>query len=601
MVIDRICITDFKKARDIDVRPAKINVLVGPNGTGKTSILQALRYALTGNYPPDAITGGAGKAVVELTFPDIGTLTRTLLPGKNEVRLNGKVTTQKSINDLFSSRTGASSDTAELLTSADVLAGLTSGELSSYFLDNNLLSVEVGFELLSSFCNLTEKGRKALKEKFTSEAIQMADIDRVWNDAKAQRRILKQQLNEAEIRSKDTGPKVDESAEEIDKMLRQLLQKQGELQAAKRNYERVYQQRMRILQDIQKKKDQLGEPMEPPVESAIDKYDAELGRLDKELQNLKGLIATIKETGIRLGKILTELETPTCPISSKLTCTTDKSPIRAELTTTINEARTEYKKQRSRIETLERERADVQAQRKNLENEIRRFRDQELLRKQIEYQQQNIPDELQKPSDQEMQQVADQVEELNRKQALIIQHLMAVEYEEARLVLSEELAVCEEIVRELDPRKGVRQKVLEHSLKPLEDYFNAELSRLLSEYRVRLDCGNGFVIKIIDGEHEYDASKSASAGERSRIWFVLMDLINALSSYRILVYDYTDSMDSASLIQLLQMLESDEVQSRYDHIFVAMIDYSEVLQQLEEMKGISVIRLGMEQSKLIAA
>lgn len=78
MKINHVRISNFKEARAFELTPAKVNVFIGPNGSGKTSILQALRYGLTGNSPQDAITGGAKKAVVDLTFPDIGTLTRTL-------------------------------------------------------------------------------------------------------------------------------------------------------------------------------------------------------------------------------------------------------------------------------------------------------------------------------------------------------------------------------------------------------------------------------------------------------------------------------------------------------------------------------------------
>lgn len=590
MKINHVRISNFKEARTVELTPAKVNVFIGPNGSGKTSILQALRYGLTGNSPQDAITGGAKKAIVDLTFPDIGTLTRTLYPGKNEVRLNGKVTTQKSINELFASHTGTSVATAELLTSADALTGLTSGELSAYFLDNNLLNVEVDFQLLASFCKLSPKGIEALRQEFGDAPIRVSDIDRVWNDTKARRRVLKQEIAKMEVLARDTGPDIKESAEEVDKQLRLLLQRQGELQAIQKSYMQVCRQREQIMRDIRNKKSQMGTQIQAPDTALLDRYSAELNRIEKEIQNLKGVVATTYEHGKQLSQILKDLELSTCPISSKLTCTTDKSTIRTELTEAIDKVRVQYKEQRFRIGVLDKERAKLQEARRALEEQIRLFHNQELLQKQIEYLEKSLPEEPQKPSEEELQQISVKVQEFNQKQAQIIRNLTAMEYKDAWERQSRELAVAEEIVRELDPKNGVRQQILEHSLKPLEDYFNAGLAELLPEYRIRLDCSNGFVLKLIDGEQEYDAAKSASAGERSRIWFVLMDLINALSSYRVLIYDNTDGMDAASLLRLLRLLNSEEVQSRYDHIFVSMIDYTEVLQQLNQMRGISVIR-----------
>ena len=601
MKIEHVRITNFKKVTDFELNPGKVNIFLGPNGTGKSSILQALRYGLTGNSPQDPIGEGANKAAVEMIFPDIGTLTRSIISGRNEVKLNGKTTTQKSINELFFNQTGASAETAGLLTSAETLASLSSGDLSSYFLGNNLLSVGVPFDLLNSFCNLSDEGRKELWQEFGSRTIQMSDIDRVWNEAKARRKILKQEVKEAEIRSKNKNSEIKDSAEDVDKQLKLVLKKQAELQTMYKSYELIMQQRQKTLAEIEEKKGQLGTLISLPQESELERYDAEIDRIEKELGNLKGILATIHETGIRLSKILKDLETSTCPISSNLICTTDKSPIRAELNDSISKARGEYIKQRSRIAELEKKHSELKGQRKILDKRIAEYRNHELLQKQIQYLHQNLPEEPQRPSEQEIQQVSEQVEALTQKQTMIVQNLIAAEYSDLFKEKSEELSICEEIIRELDPRKGIRQKVLEHSLKPLEEYFNNELKRLLPGYQVKLDCSNGFFIRISNGKREFDAAKSASSGEQSRIWFVLMDLINALSPYRILIYDNTDSMDAPSLSRLLDMLASEDVQNRYDHIFISMIDYDEVVGKLENMPGISVIRMGISNCEQLAA
>lgn len=601
MKIEQVRITNFKKAADFEFRPEKVNIFLGPNGTGKSSILQALRYGLTGISPQDPIGEGADQATVEMVFPDIGTLTRFMQSGRNEVKLNGKTTTQKSINALFSNRTGTSAETAGLLTSAETLASLSSGELSSYFLENNLLSVEVTFDLLNSFCNLSDDGRKELRQEFGNGTIQMSDIDKVWNEVKARRKILKQEVKEAEIRSKNKGSEIKDSAEGVDKQLNLVLKKHAELQTLYKSYEQIMQQRQRTLAEIEEKKGQLGTLISLPQESELERYDAEISRIEKELVNLKGVLGTIHETGIRLSKILKELETSTCPISSNLICTTDKSPIRAELNDSISKARSEYIKQRARIVALEKKRSELKNQREVLYKKVAEYRNQELLQKQIQYLQQNLPEEPQRPSEQEIQQVSEQVEVLTQKQAMIVQNLIAAEYGDLFKEKSKELSICEEIIRELDPRKGIRQKVLEQSLKPLEEYFNNELKRLLPGYQVKLDCSNGFFIRISNGKREFDATKSASSGEQSRIWFVLMDLINALSPYRVLIYDNTDSMDAPSLSRLLDMLASEEVQNRYDHIFISMIDYDEVVGKLENMPGISVIRTGISNCSQLAA
>lgn len=179
--------------------------------------------------------------------------------------------------------------------------------------------------------------------------------------------------------------------------------------------------------------------------------------------------------------------------------------------------------------------------------------------------------------------------------------MTAEEYWELYHEKSEEESAYEEIVNKLDPNRGIRKKILQNSLKPLEDYFNHELQRILPKYQVRMECEKGLVIKLIDGDKVYDASKSASSGERARIWFVLMDLINALSAYRILIFDYTDGMDAKSLINLLDMLSSKELQDRYDHIFVSVIDYAEIKEYLKYKEELSVIQVRPENTIRAAA
>ena len=81
------------------------------------------------------------------------------------------------------------------------------------------------FDLLNSFCNLSDEGRKELWQEFGSRTIQMSDIDRVWNEAKARRKILKQEVKEAEIRSKNKNSEIKDSAEDVDKQLKLVLKK----------------------------------------------------------------------------------------------------------------------------------------------------------------------------------------------------------------------------------------------------------------------------------------------------------------------------------------------------------------------------------------
>lgn len=596
MRIEQVKISNFKGITSKSIVPTRINLMVGPNGTGKTSTLQAIRYGLTGDYPAEAIRGGGEKAAVELSLPGIGTLSRTLSKTKNETRLNGSITTQKSINQLFEKQTGASPATTNLLTSSAVLTSLSGGELSAYFIDNNLLAVSLEFEELTKFCRLSEPAQAFLREEFGNDRIRisMADIERTWIDAKARRKELKQQVKQAEIKAQDTGDAIDIDAEAIEKELSVLLQKKGELQAQKTAYEQAYSKRRQVLGDIEKAKAAIGPLVDAPKEETSAKIDGELRNIESELNNLRGVVASIVERGRNLRRILKELSNSTCPISKDLVCTTDKTIVQSEMEKEIARATSEYRVQNNRTAQLVDKIDDLRKKRSEFEKQKSNYQTQRLLLEKISYLESNLPDEMEEPDEKQIQRLSEQIEDLNHKRALIIRQLNAEEYRLLSEELRQKVSIMDEIVKEFDPKKGVRQSVLLHSLQPLEEYFNNELKKILPKYGVRLDCSNGFSIKLSKEGHEYDANAAASAGEQCRISFILMDLINALTPFRILIFDSTDSMDAEAMAGFLDMIQSPDVQNRYDHIFVSMIDHKDVRSKLESLsqEGIQIIRFG---------
>lgn len=40
MEVSRIIIKNFKNLKDVEIRPKKFNVLIGPNGSGKTNFIE---------------------------------------------------------------------------------------------------------------------------------------------------------------------------------------------------------------------------------------------------------------------------------------------------------------------------------------------------------------------------------------------------------------------------------------------------------------------------------------------------------------------------------------------------------------------------------
>ena len=575
--------------------------MVGANGSGKSSTLEAIRYGLTGDYPVDPVMGGKEQAVVELEIPEIGTLTRKHNRIKSEVRLNGKMTSQVSLEQLLAEAFGTSAKMADIMTSMTV-AGMTKGDLSAFFLKEGQIPVSVSFRELTTFCTLSDEAQKELATHLPDKDIQIEDIEASLNYYKSRRKDLKKEREMLKVKAEFHGPKPERDMAEVDEMLLELSRKLGAIQTQRDTYLQITQRRASILDDIRKNEELLGPETPCPSQAEVDKIMNDQREVETARKEAQRILDKVTENGVRLKKVLAELAKPTCPISPKLKCSTDKTVIREELTLSIEGERQEYLLQKERLDSLCRQMEQLMAQQKQMAQAEAQYQRRELLQQKILSLKNMLPPEPDVPPDEEAEILLKKgLDTLQAEKAEIFRYEDAMR---SQLLLAEKeelLKISDELVKELDPKKGIRQKIMEHALSPLESYFNERLKRLLPKYHAKLDCSNGFSIRLMDKELGIDALESASEGEKSRIYFVLLDLFNALSSYRILVFDNTDHLDDEAFISLLKLVQSDEVRQNYDHIFISAIDRPEWLEYLVRQKDIQTIRFPVTSQKKAAA
>ena len=76
--------------------------------------------------------------------------------------------------------------------------------------------------------------------------------------------------------------------------------------------------------------------------------------------------------------------------------------------------------------------------------------------------------------------------------------------------------------------------------------------------------------------------ESVSSGEQAYALFLVMDALNALSGYGILVLDDLDKLDENALDALLSLLEKPGVMDNYDHVLMAMVNHEDSLAVLKK-------------------
>ena len=163
MQIKHIQSENFKGNTNVSITPEKVNILVGQNGAGETSLLEAIRFAITGKSPDDYKRAGTVSGSVSVNMADIGEIRREWTPEKSIFKLNGKTTTSKAIAEQIQAVCGISSTTTNILSSSEVVAALSSGELSEYLLTEGFLKSSVDIEKIIAFCKLSPAAEEELR------------------------------------------------------------------------------------------------------------------------------------------------------------------------------------------------------------------------------------------------------------------------------------------------------------------------------------------------------------------------------------------------------------------------------------------------------
>jgi hypothetical protein len=147
--------------------------------------------------------------------------------------------------------------------------------------------------------------------------------------------------------------------------------------------------------------------------------------------------------------------------------------------------------------------------------------------------------------------------------------------------LKKQLEVIEAVLTILSPKSGIREKIIQSVLTPLEEHCNelAKKLRLNFEIAIKVDKGIKFFCKA-KASMDFVSLPQVSSGEQLLVIFLILDMLNSLSGFRILMIDDLDKMDAGALDELMAVLADPEVLKRYDHIFLAMVDHDDAMKVL---------------------
>ncbi|MDR0287405.1 MAG: AAA family ATPase, partial [Clostridiales bacterium] len=215
MVLDYLNIKEYKGVKAFELIPDKMNILAGEIGTGKSSVLEAIRFALTGVSDTDI--SKADVSVKLLGGKEIYRKNRT-------VKVEGSTTSQDSVRKLLEDGTGVSLDSMKVITSAKLLASMKADKLGEFLITSGLVPMTLDYDTVIRLCEVEAPIARELAKylpkmpaKFGLEAVEEA-YQKVYDN----RTGLNRDIKTTELRAAVEGEKPVRSMKDVDNDLAEI-------------------------------------------------------------------------------------------------------------------------------------------------------------------------------------------------------------------------------------------------------------------------------------------------------------------------------------------------------------------------------------------
>lgn len=593
--ITTISIRNFKGIEDLQLNAKKLNAIIGKCGSGKSSLLDAIRFALTGKAGKEVIRKGCREASVVLRFSDNSTIERIRRTSENISKCNGKSSTKRSLDEFLTAR-NMNPCWIESLCSVDWFAGLSSKDLNNFFMTILPLraKAETVVELVAQLDkDLTEKKEKYLMEEILKkqEIFSFNDLANGYNTAYTVRQELKRKYNEMLPRCTFNETVPAKTREDIEKELNNISQ----VEAAEKEYSKRLKEyasskkqhdlAIKRLDEMKKELDTYSSCKKPKEET---KTQAEADRklFQVHIKRTNEYIGTINSTLDLLKRTLDNLDKPICPISEKLICTTDKSQLKEELLSLIQKnenALASNKEFLAKCEDQVRKRDDIIS---NYQKEVYRYEQKTTLENNIS--KFIIPEILPEPQKVEKAHLEAKKKELLDLLSILSRYEKVQQNKKELAKIKDKYDLAQFAVKVLDSKIGIPALILQRTLRFFEKKCNEKASLLREDFQIHFLSDNGITIQVSPGKGKpFVDMKEVSTGEFVCVAYILMTMIGEATKCHLFLIDNLDRLDTEYLNALLSLLEEDK---KIEQVFLGGVDHADVEQTLND-KSFQIIHM----------
>ena len=593
--ITTISIRNFKGIEDLQLNAKKLNAIIGKCGSGKSSLLDAIRFALTGKAGKEVIRKGCREASVVLRFSDNSTIERIRRTSENISKCNGKSSTKRSLDEFLTAR-NMNPCWIESLCSVDWFAGLSSKDLNNFFMTILPLraKAETVVELVAQLDkDLTEKKEKYLMEEILKkqEIFSFNDLANGYNTAYTVRQELKRKYNEMLPRCTFNETVPAKTREDIEKELNNISQVEvAEKEYSKRLKEYASSKKQHDLAikrlDEMKKELDTYSSCKKPKEETKTQAEADRKLFQVHIKRTNEYIGTINSTLDLLKRTLDNLDKPICPISEKLICTTDKSQLKEELLSLIQKNENTLASNKeflAKCEDQVRKRDDIIS---NYQKEVYRYEQKTTLENNIS--KFIVPEILPEPQKVEKAHLEAKKKELLDLLSILSRYEKVQQNKKELAKIKDKYDLAQFAVKVLDSKIGIPALILQRTLRFFEKKCNEKASLLREGFQIHFLSDNGITIQVSPGKGKpFVDMKEVSTGEFVCVAYILMTMIGEATKCHLFLIDNLDRLDTEYLNALLSLLEEDK---KIEQVFLGGVDHADVERTLND-KSFQIIHM----------
>ena len=559
-----------------------IMVMLKENAQGKTTFLQALNFALCGNYQERMMRKGCSEMEVSLTFQDGFCVKRRRKGGVTSSAMgeNKKPTFQSKevVDAAVIQHCGTKKmEFVKVIASSKELFEMKADSMAKFLMDNipNVMRTE---DVLSYIEDITPQMEAEIRKvlpvsgEFGQEAILNAykRFDETRKEMAKSLKTEKAKIDGYDFSKKKRTP--DTIKDEYNRVLVELgsLNEKRKLQVHYEQQNRTRQKQLEKLRDLKERFNAIhaNYPNEEYFEELV-RNETTQRQFESSLQ---ADIATYSQQIRQQQEVIASLENGLCPQIKNMHCPNNWKPVIRKLQSQCESLKTKLAEKQAALMNCKKELDSLSNKKREYMNNKERALKKQALFQEYTSLKQNLtakpPEEIEAVDTQALTEQKMKLE-LELQESMKFQSML--EIRESIPEKEMKLARFESLTKDFSSKGSVMEKSLKNYFRFFTDSINPVAESF--GYQIHLDFDKGIRILASKQGEEPIPLEFCSTGERTVIIFMLLSFLNNLTGLNILFLDDIECLDKNVMKNLLELIHKH--QDNYDHVILSGVDHED--------------------------